>query len=65
MSIVKPHLVSIYEELLCGIDESKLSAAVQRLVADSRGRPTWFHARKRRWRRSQSRSSRLMSLWNR
>lgn len=65
MSIVKPHLVSIYEELLRGIDEPKLSAAVQRLVADSRGRPTWFHARKRRWRRSQSRSSRLMSLWNR
>ena len=63
MSIVKPHLVSIYEELLGGIDEPRLSAAVERLIADSRGRPTWFYARKRRWRR-KARTSRLMRLWN-
>jgi len=63
MSIVKPHLVSIYEELLGGIEDPQLSAAVERLIADSRGRPTWFYARKRRWRR-KARSSRLMRLWN-
>ena len=63
MSIVKPHLVSIYEELLGGIEEPGLSAAVERLIADSRGRPTWFYARKRRWRR-KARTSRLMRLWN-
>ena len=60
---MKPHLVSIYEELLGGIEDPRLSAAVERLIADSRGRPTWFYARKRRWRR-RARSSRLMRLWN-
>ena len=63
MSIVKPHLVSIYEELLRGIAEPGLSAAVERLIADSRGRPAWFYARKRRWRR-KARASKLMRLWN-
>jgi hypothetical protein len=62
MSIVKPHLVSIYEELLRGIDEPRLNAAVGRLIADSRGWPIWFYERKRRWRR-KARSSRLMRLW--
>lgn len=64
MSIVKPHLVSIYEELLRGIDEPRLNAAVERLIDDSRGRPAWFYASKRRWRR-KARTSRLMRLWNR
>jgi hypothetical protein len=64
MSIVKPHLVSIYEELLRGIDDPQLNAAVERLIDDSRGRPAWLYASKRRWRR-KARSSRLMRFWNR
>ena len=64
MSTVRPHLVSIYEELLRGIDDPQLSAAVQRLIADSRGRPTWLYQRMRRWRRKAG-ASRLTRLWNR
>ena len=64
MSTVRPHLVSIYEELLRGISDPQLSAAVQRLIADSRGRPTWLYQRMRRWRRKAG-ASRLRRLWNR
>lgn len=52
LPIVKPHLVSIYEELLRGIDDPQLRAAVRRLIADSRGRPKWWYERVRRWRRT-------------
>jgi hypothetical protein len=50
LPILSPNMVSIYEELLCGIDESQLSAAVKRLIAHSRGRPAWWyeHVRRRR-----------------
>ena len=64
MSIMRPHLVSIYEELLRGIDDPQLAAAVERLIADSRGRPAWFYERMRRWRRKAG-ASRLKRLWNR
>ena len=61
MSTVRPHLVSIYEELLRGISDPQLSAAVQRLIADSRGRPTWLYQRMRRWRRKAG-ASRLEAV---
>ena len=38
MRILSPHLVSIYEELVCGIDDPRLNAAVRTLIADSRGK---------------------------
>jgi hypothetical protein len=64
MSIVKPHLVSIYEELIGGIEEPQLKAAVKRLIADSRGRPAWLYQRMRRWRRKAA-ASRAKRLWDR
>ena len=64
MSIVKPHLVSIYEELIGGIEDPQLKAAVQRLIADSRGRPAWLYQRMRRWRRKAA-ASRVKRLWDR
>ncbi len=36
----------------------------ERLIADSRGRPTWLYQRMRRWRRKAG-ASRLTRLWNR
>lgn len=52
LAILQPHLVSIYEELLRGIDNPQLGAAVKRLIAHSRGRPMWWYKRVRRWRRT-------------
>jgi hypothetical protein len=52
LAIVKPHLVSIYEELLRGIDDPQLRAAAKRVIADSRGRPKGWYERVRRWRRT-------------
>ena len=63
MSIVKPHLVSIYEELIGGIEEPQLKAAVKRLIAHSR-RPAWLYQRMRRWRREAA-ASRVKRLWDR
>jgi hypothetical protein len=64
MSIVKPHLVLIYEELIGGIEEPQLKAAVKRLIAHSRGRPAWLYQRMRRWRREAA-ASRVKRLWDR
>jgi hypothetical protein len=64
MSIVKPHLVSIYEELIGGIEEPQLKAAVKRLIADSRGRPAWLYQRMRRGRQKAA-ASRAKRLWDR
>ena len=50
LPIVKAHLVSIYEELLAGIDDPRLRAAVKRLISHSQGRPKWWYRRVRRWR---------------
>ncbi|MGD9502446.1 MAG: hypothetical protein AB7V40_08165 [Methyloceanibacter sp.] len=52
LPIIKTHLVSIYEELLSRIDDPRLSAAVRRLIAHSRGRPEWWYWRVRRWRQN-------------
>ena len=51
LPILKPHLISIYEELVQGITDPQVKSPVMRLIADSRGRPKWFYQRARRWRR--------------
>jgi len=61
---LKPHLVSIYEELVRDIDDPVVKAAVLRLIADSRARPHWLHHHLRRWRRKVG-LVRLTRLWNR
>jgi hypothetical protein len=43
LAVLDPHLVSVYEELLCGIEDPKLRAAVERLISHSRGRPAWLY----------------------
>lgn len=54
LKILKPNLISIYEELVRGIDDPQLEAAVRRLIADSRGRPRWIYKRLRQRRRAAS-----------
>ena len=52
LPIVRDHLVSIYEDLLPRIGDRRLSAAVRRLITQSRGRPEWWYQRVRRWRQN-------------
>ena len=52
LPVLKPHLISIYEDLLRGIDDPRLKSAVERLITHSRGRPAWWFKRVRRRRRS-------------
>lgn len=59
LPILEPELVSIYEELICEIDDPRLKIAVDRLIADSQGKPGWYYNWLRRWRKK------LTRMWGR
>jgi hypothetical protein len=62
LPILKPHLISIYEEPVQGIADPQVKVAVKRLIVDSRGRPSWFYRRLRRWRRKAGPNT-LRRIW--
>jgi hypothetical protein len=64
LPVLKPHLVSIYEELVRDITDPDVKVAVERLIADSRRQPSWFYRRLRRWRRKAA-PGKLKRIWNR
>jgi hypothetical protein len=52
LPLLQPHQISVYEELLRGINDPLLSAAVKRLIGNSRGLARVMIGAVRRWRRS-------------